>query len=115
MVYTKDDFNARVGAVDKKLSRRGRHAVVAHVTKNGVIYRKAKRGRTGLPLRGVIVMGVSFFCFKALLLSANGPAAYEERLALLQEGTVIEAMGAWVLGIDPLTQFIADQAGPLFR
>jgi|GEM_PF-2424607 hypothetical protein len=115
MVYTKEDFNARVGAVDKKLSGRGRRNVVAHVNKNGVIYTKAKRKRVQVPVRGLSIMVLGFFCFKALMLSANGPAAYEERLAMLQSGTVVEALGARVLGIDPVTQFLADQAGPLFR
>ncbi len=115
MVYTRQDFEARVGAVDKKLSRKGRQTVVAHVNKNGIIYTKAKRTRSRLPVRGVLLMIVGFLCFKALMLSANGPAAYEERLLALKEGTVIEAIGGGILGIDPVTQFIADQAGPLFR
>lgn len=115
MVYTRDDFEARVGAVDKKLSRRGRNTIVARVQQNGVIYAKAKRRRRYVPIKGIALMVLGFFAFKAFMLAANGPAAYEDRLALLQEGTAIEAAGARVLGIDPVTQFIADQVGPMFR
>ena len=60
-------------------------------------------------------MVFSFFCFKAFMLIANGPDTYNDRLATLQNGTVIEAMGAKVLSIDPATQFIADQVGPYLR
>ena len=115
MVYTKEDFQARVGAVDKKLSRRGRQTVVAHVNKNGVIYTKAKRARIRLPIRGAVLMVLSFLCFKAFMLAANGPQAYDERLTLLKEGTIVEAMGARVLEVDPVTQLIADRLGPLLR
>lgn len=115
MVYTRDDFNTRVGAVDKKLSRRRSNTVVAHVQQNGIIYAKAKRRRRHFPIKGTFLMVAGFFCFKALMLAANGPAAYEDRLATLQQGTVVEAGGAWVLGIDPVTEFIAHQVGPLFR
>lgn len=115
MVYTRQDFKARIGAVDKKLSRRGRRAVVAHVNSNGVIYAKAKKSGTRVPVKGLALMIIGFFCFKAFMLAVNGPAAYEERLATLKDGTVVEVMGARILAIDPVTQFIADQAGPMFR
>ncbi len=115
MVYTKEDFNSRVVSVDKKSSRRGKNAFVTRIDNNGLLIVKAKPRRMRLPVRGVSLMVLGFFCFKALALSANGPQAYEDRLTLLQNGTTIEAVGARVLSIDPVTQFIADQVGPLFR
>jgi hypothetical protein len=115
MVYTKDDFNARVDMVSKKSARQGRNALVARIDNNGVIYTKAKRRRKQMPIRGALLMVICLFCFKAFTLSTNGPAAYEDRLLTLKEGTAITALGARVLGIDPVTQFIADQVGPLFR
>ena len=115
MVYTKEDFNSRVVAVDKKSARRGKNAFVTRIDNNGVLIVKAKRSRMRVPVRGVSLMVLGFFCFKALALSANGPQAYEDRLALLQNGTMIESVGARVLSIDPVTQFLANQMGPMFR
>ncbi|KIN73428.1 hypothetical protein [Sulfitobacter guttiformis] len=115
MVYTKQDFNSRVNSHAKKSARRGKNAFVTRIDNNGVVVVKAKRRGRHFPLKGALLMVLGFFCFKALMLSANGPESYSERLALLENGTVVEAMGARVLGIDPVTQFLADQIGPLFR
>jgi hypothetical protein len=117
MVYTKEDFRARVGAVDKKQARLVRRGYTSRVDKNGVIIAepKARRMRVRLPIKSVLVMTVSFLCFKALLLSANGPDTYNDRLVTLQSGGAVGEMGARVLSIDPATQYIADQMGPLFR
>ncbi|WP_298857900.1 hypothetical protein [uncultured Sulfitobacter sp.] len=115
MVYTKEDFNSRVGSVSKKSARRGKNAFVTRIDNNGVVVVKAKRRGLQFPVKGFGLMVLGFFCFKALMLSANGPEAYSDRLTILKNGTMIEAMGARVLAVDPVTQFIADQAGPLFR
>jgi hypothetical protein len=115
MVYTKEHFNARIGAVTKKSSRRGRTALVARVDANGVVYAKAKRRRVHIPVKGLMFLVLAFFGFKAFMLAANGPETYQERLALLENGTAIEAFGARIMSIDPATQFLADKAGPIFR
>lgn len=115
MVYTKEDFNSRVGSVTKKSARRGRNAFVTRIDKNGVVVVKAKRRGFQFPIRGTVLMILAFFCFKAFMLVSNGPEAYSDRLATLENGTMIEAMGARILSVDPVTQIIADQAVALFR
>lgn len=115
MVYTKEDFQTRVGNVEKKQGSLLRRGYTAQVDKNGIIVAKPKARRLRLPIRGFALMVLGFFVFKALVLSANGPDAYTDRLASLQNGTVIEAVGARILAIDPVTQLLANQLGPLFR
>ncbi len=115
MVYTREDFNARVGSVDKAQSRLVRRGYTTRVDRNGLIVVKPKKMRLRFPLKGILLLVLSFFCLKGLMLSANGPDTYQDRLATLESGTVIEAMGARVLGIDPATQFIADKIGRFFR
>ena len=115
MVYTKQDFNARLNTVGGKHSKLVRRGYMSRVDKNGIIITKPKRARVRLPVKGLVLMVFSFFCFKAFMLIANGPDTYNDRLATLQNGTVIEAMGAKVLSIDPATQFIADQVAPYLR
>ena len=106
MVYTKQDFNARLNTVGGKHSKLVRRGYTSGVDKNGIIITKPKRARVRLPVKGLVLMVFSFFCFKAFMLIANGPDTYNDRLA---------TMGAKVLSIDPATQFIADQVGPYLR
>jgi len=115
MVYTKEDFSARLNHVEKKQSRLLRRGYTTRVDRNGIIIAKPKTMRLRLPVKGAFLLVVGFLCLKALMLSANGPDTYNDRLATLQNGSVVEAMGAKVLAIDPATQFIADKLGPLFR
>ena len=115
MVYTKEDFNSRVGAVSKKSARRGKNEFVTRIDQNGVLVVKAKRRGIHFPVNGAVLMILAFFCFKALMLVSNGPKAYSDRLSTLENGTIIEAMGARVLSVDPVTQIIADQVRPFLR
>ena len=115
MVYTKEDFYSRVGAVSKKSARRGKNEFVTRIDQNGVLIVKAKRRGFHFPVKGAVLMILAFFCFKALMLVSNGPEAYSDRLSTLENGTIIEAMGARVLSVDPVTQFIADQVRPFLR
>jgi len=115
MVYTKQDFQARLKDVDRSRSKLVRRGYTARVDRNGIIVAKPRTRRLRFPIKGIVFMVLGFLCLKALMLSANGPAAYEERLATLESGNAVEAMGARVLSIDPATQFIADKMGPMFR
>jgi hypothetical protein len=115
MVYTKEDFNARVSHVDKSQSRLVRRGYTARVDKNGLIVAKPKAMRIRLPVKGAFIAVVSFLCLKALMLSANGPDTYNDRLATLQNGNLVEVLGARVLAIDPATQMIANKMGTFFR
>ncbi|MCX7567564.1 hypothetical protein OS189_14555 [Sulfitobacter sp. F26169L] len=115
MVYTREDFNARVGNVDKKQSRLVRRGYTTRVDKNGMIIAKPKSMRLRFPVKGAFLLVLSFLCFKAFMLFANGPDTYQDRLATLQNGNFIEILGARVLAIDPATQFIVDHVGPFLR
>ncbi|QUJ75341.1 hypothetical protein KDD17_10075 [Sulfitobacter albidus] len=115
MVQTKENFSARLSSVDKRHAKMVRRGYTTRVDRNGVIVAKPRKARLRLPIKGAFLMVLSFFMFKAFMLSANGPDAYADRLAQLEAGSVIEVAGARVLAVDPVTQFFADQMGPLFR
>jgi predicted metalloprotease len=115
MVYTKQDFEARVSTVGVRHSKLVRRGYTARVDRNGIIIAQIKPRRFRLPVKGVMLIALGFLGFKGFMLAANGPDTYLDRLALLQNGTAVEAMGARVLAIDPATQFIADHLGPLLR
>ncbi len=115
MVETKESFLARLNDVDYKHSRLVRRGYTTRVDHNGLIVVQPKKRRLHFPARGAFLLVLGFFLFKAVMLSANGPATYGERLEQLESGTILEVMAARTLSIDPATQFLADQIGPLLR
>ena len=50
-----------------------------------------------------------FFLFKAFLMANLGLGVYEERVARLGQGTVVEQAGGWVMQPDPVSVAIAEQ------
>ena len=68
---------------------------------------------TGIKVLLLVVIG--FFAFKSFALAAFGPVTYNERLAKLESGSVVEQVGAKVLAIDPATQGVANFLGPVLR
>lgn len=89
-----------------------RRGYTTRIDRNGVIVARPKGIRLRFPFKGLVLLALGFFCFKALMLAANGPQAYEDRVATLAAGNAVEAAGAKALMIDPVTQWIADQIGP---
>lgn len=115
MVYTKEDFQTRVGNAGKKRESILRRGYTTQVDKNGIIISKPKPRRMRIPVRAPALTVLGFFLFKALMLSANGPQTYQERLEVLRGGTIVGQMGAQLLAVDPVTQFLSEKMGPLFR
>ena len=63
----------------------------------------------------IILAAVSLMLFKAVLMASLGHAAYDDRVARLQEGSVVEKVGAFAMQGDPLTSLVADKVEPLLR
>lgn len=99
---------------DKRLKRiQRRHdkmanGVVKTVNSDGLIVARPRMYRPRFPLKGLIVVLFLGFLFKGFLFAYLGDAAYSERVAALQSGTVMEQAGAWIMTPDPATTFIAD-------
>ncbi|MEQ6248662.1 hypothetical protein ABMC89_07220 [Sulfitobacter sp. HNIBRBA3233] len=115
MVETKEHFIARLNTVGDRHSKMVRRGYTTRVDRNGVIFAQPKKMRLRLPVKGAFLLVLAFFVFKAFILSANGPDAYKDRLSTLEAGNFVEVLGARVLAIDPATEFLANQMGPLFR
>jgi len=114
MVETHDHFVARLSNLGKK------HAKMAHgystkVGRDGLIIVTPKRRRRGFPLKLLIMFGLGFLGLKVFMVAAVGPVTYNDRLAKLESGTVIEQAGAKVLAIDPVTETLASMTGPVLR
>ena len=115
MIETKEHFESRLSTLGRK------HAAMAkgYITKtrrDGLIIvqpKRTRRARTARPIKGLVLLAAGVIAFKGLILAAVGPLEYNERLAKMAQGTQIEQGGAWVMQIDPATEFIAGLLGPL--
>lgn len=113
MANTFATFDKRLRQIDRKnrkLARGYRNKLMP----NGVIQPKAVRG-FHFPLKGFLLLAGGFFLFKAFMLSSIGPVTYEDRLSVLEAGTVVEQAGAWMMQVDPVTAFVAEQMGVVTR
>ncbi|WP_164659735.1 hypothetical protein [Tropicibacter sp. Alg240-R139] len=114
MVEDHLQFDRRV----EKLTRK-HHAMSRGYThrlrSDGLIEVKPRRSRPGVSLRAIALFAFGFFVFKGFLLANLGPGAYEDRLARLNDGTVVEQGGAALMAVDPLSEFIASKIGPVLR
>lgn len=103
-VETHDHFVKRLNVLGRKHAQMARSGYSTKVGRDGLITVKPKRRRGGLPIKGLMLLALVFFGFKAFTLGAIGPVTYNERLAKLENGTIVEQYGAKALAIDPVTQ-----------
>lgn len=81
--------------------------------RNGTIVPVRKvRARHGFPWRGLFLVLLAFVVFKSMLFSMLGPVRYVEHHARLEQGTVVERMGAWALRPDPATIYLSEKITP---
>lgn len=102
------EFDQRVHRLTKKHQKLSR-GYRATMRKDGLVVMKPQRIRSGIPARVLVLSLVGFFAFKAFLLSSLGPTGYQFRVDGLNEGTSVEKAGAWVMQIDPVSQFLSGQ------
>ena len=118
MVETHDHFVKRLNDLGRKHQKMSRGKIVTKVTRDGLIVAEPKKASllpgTGV-LKLVMLLLIGFLSFKSFTLAAVGPVTYNERLAKLENGTVIEKMGAKALAIDPVSEAVAETVGPVLR
>jgi hypothetical protein len=114
MYDTREHFNNRLNNIGRKHKAMTR-GYVTQMRSDGLIVVKPRQRGIDFPVKGVVLLLLGFFFFKAFLLAAIGPDTYGERIDKLQDGTFIEQGGAWVMQVEPVTQVIADYLGPIMR
>ncbi|SFP95844.1 hypothetical protein SAMN05421853_10130 [Roseivivax halotolerans] len=100
----------------KKLNKKHRRLASGYVNRlneNGVIEHRPSRDYLRLTLAPFVILVAFFFAFKALLLTHLGDADYLAHLAALETGNLTEQVGARLMSLDPVTQFLADIAAQL--
>ncbi|GKY87263.1 hypothetical protein [Sinisalibacter aestuarii] len=108
------DFQRRLREIDQRHKRLS-VGYVRLVERDGLLVPvDAKPMRRRFNPRGVAIILAMFLVFKGFLLFYLGPGTYASRVGALEEGTVFERMGAWIMQADPVTHWIATQITMMF-
>jgi hypothetical protein len=101
------NFQKRLIEIDRKHSRsRGRFVRLEE--RDGMLVPVDKvRVTRRVPLRGLMLALVAFLGFKAFLFAYLGPITYADRLSSLEQGNVVEQMGAWAMRPDAVSRWVA--------
>lgn len=105
------EFGARLRRIEKT-NRRLARGWKPRMDRSGLVT-LVPTHRFRVPRISLFVVLVGFFVFKGYLLTALGTAAYDAKLALLGEGTVVERAGAWVMQPDPVSLRVGEALAAL--
>ncbi|WP_120502283.1 hypothetical protein [Roseovarius sp. EL26] len=108
------DFDTRLKKIDRSHNRLAQ-GYDARVSKDGLIVFRPKRRQWSISLRGVALLIIGFLCFKGFILAHLGASTYDARIAALQEGTLIEQGGAYVMQVDPVSEAISMKLRPILN
>lgn len=111
MVETHDHFVNRLEMLGEKHAKMTR-GYGTKISTSGliVIEPKEERRNWAFPVKLVMMALLGFLGFKVFMLATVGPETYNDRLAKLENGTIIEKAGAFALAVDPLTAILAEKA-----
>lgn len=107
-------FDSRLKSIGRKRTRLAQ-GYVSKVGKDGLIVFRPKRRTGGFPLRGLLYVVLGFTFFKAVIIAHLGVALYDDRLARLSEGSIVEQAGAVVMQADPISLMLSAYLRPALR
>ncbi|WP_298843169.1 hypothetical protein [uncultured Roseobacter sp.] len=99
-------FEKRINAVADKHARLA-GGYTAQVGNDGLITLVPARRRTYTRLRVFAAIVFGFFLFKSLAITLTGPLAYAGRIEAMAAGTQFEQIGAWIMQIGPVSEFLS--------
>lgn len=105
------NFEKRKKTVRRKHTRMAR-GYVTKMNREGLMVQRPDNKVGGFAKRLLFLAIIGFVGFKTLLLAGLGEADYIERVATLENGSVYEQAGAFLMQIDPVTKVIADLVSP---
>ncbi|PUB18532.1 hypothetical protein [Yoonia sediminilitoris] len=100
-------FDKRLKRIVRRHDRMAR-GVVKTVNADGLIVASPRVYTPRFPLKGLAVLIVMGFLFKGFLFAYMGADAYNERVAALHAGSIMEQAGGWIMHADPATVMIAE-------
>ena len=114
MVDAFDNFDKRLNKIDRKHRALAR-GYTSRVGSDGLIVIRPRRRGLRLPVKGLALLGLGFFGLKGLMLAQIGHDNFAARLNDLNNGTIAEQAGAWIMQVDPATKWIAELILPLLH
>jgi hypothetical protein len=114
MIGAKSNFDERLHKIERS-GRRSAKGYAPVVGPDGLIIVRRRRSGPNVPLRGLLYLACGFILFKSIALAQFGAQGYDDRLASMQEGTIVEQIGAWTMQADPVTLWVADKLRPFLR
>jgi len=114
MVENQLQFDQRLRQLDRKY-RAMSHGFTTRIRSDGLIVVQPERARFRVPIKPLLVFIIAVIAFKGFLIANLGPATYDDRVAKLRSGTIVEQAGAFIMQSDPASHYIAGQIGPILR
>ena len=109
-----ENFDRRLGRVTRKHRAMSR-GYSFRVQNNGLISVIPKHSHAGFPFRSLVLVLAIGLLFKGVVLANYGPEKYNSKVAMLQSGTIVEQVGAWLLRPSKTTRFIASKVDGFLR
>lgn len=78
------------------------------VTKSGLIVVRPRIYNPKFPFRGIAMIILSAFLFKAYIYADLGQADYASRVAAISGPSIMEKAGAWIMQADPATVLVGN-------
>lgn len=111
MTHQEIEFHQRVDRLSRK------HAALVHgadtfLRADGLLVAAPRRRwsvRPGLSLKMLTLCLLGFVLFKGFLIVAVGPVTYDSRVERLAQGTPAEAIGAWAMQREPVSDWLAQE------
>lgn len=106
MSYDRLAFANRVNSVSRK-HRAMAHGYTAKLRGDGLIVVQPRKVQFKFPVRGFMLLMLIFMLFKGFMIASLGTQEYTARLNVLNNGTLYEQAGGFVMGVDPVSKGIA--------
>ena len=103
------NFYERIRGISRRYDAMG-EGYTSHVRADGLILLTPKSRpilRRSFLVKPLVLFALGFFVFKAFVFFSLGANAYQDRLADLSTGTKVEQVGAYLMYVDPATDFLA--------
>lgn len=99
-------FEKRLGRIVRD-HQRMTQGVVHVMRQDGLIVARPRVYNPKFPLRGLILLIGTALLFKGYIYASIGAGSYQERVAQLAEGSMVEKAGAWIMQADVATIAVA--------
>lgn len=102
----KNQFKKRLRSLERK-NRAMERGFTTQLRADGLLVVKPKRRGVTISGKAVLLFLAAFIGFKGLVLAEVGQLTYDEQIAQLSQGTIVEQAGAIVMQSDPASEFVA--------